>query len=77
METLLPTIPPGASEHQVVSPPVGSPVKMVRLGLQDLLHVLLRADHHAVEDPEFNAEYWAVNLNKLKRNEAFKSYKSL
>ena len=55
-------VPPGASEHDVVSLPVRPSVEMVLLGDEDLLHVLLGADHHAVADTELDAKYRAENL---------------
>ena len=55
-------VPPGPSEHDVVSLPVRPPVEVVRLGDEDFLHVLLGADHHAVADSELDAKYRAENL---------------
>ena len=55
-------VPPGSSEHDVVSLPVWPSIEMVRLGDEDLLHVLLGADHHAVADTELDAKYRAENL---------------
>ena len=55
-------VPPGASEHDVVSLPVRPPVKMVLLGDENLLHVLLGADHHAVADSKLDAKYRTENL---------------
>ena len=55
-------VPPGPSEHDIVSLPVGPPVEMVGLGDEGLLHVLLRADHHAVVDAELDAKYRTENL---------------
>ena len=55
-------VPPGASEHDVVSLPVRPPVEVVRLGDEDLLHVLLGADHHAVAHSELDAKYRTENL---------------
>ena len=59
-------VPPGPSEHDVVSLPVRPAVEVVGLGDEDLLHVLLGADHHAVADSELDAEYRPENL-KLAR----------
>ena len=55
-------VPPGASEHDVVSLPVRPPVKMVLLGDENLLHVLLGADHHTVADSQLDAKYRTENL---------------
>ena len=55
-------VPSGSSEHDVVSLPVWPSVEMVRLGDEDLLHVLLGADHHAVADTELDAKYRTENL---------------
>ena len=55
-------VSPGSSEHDVVSLPVGPSVEMVGLGDEDLPHVLLGADHHAVADSELDAKYRPENL---------------
>ena len=61
------TVPPAAPEHDVVPPPVRPTVEVIRLSHQNLPHVLLRADHHAVGHPELDAEDRAVDLERTYR----------